>query len=315
MSELRFRDKPVIFLMGPTASGKTDLAMQLVEELNGEIISVDSAMIYRDMDIGTAKPSDEELAKAPHHLIDICDAAESYSAAQFRCDALAMIERLYEDNKWPILAGGTMLYFKTLLQGMATLPTSQPDIRARLEAIIQSQGPQELHRQLQEVDPITAQRLHPNDPQRLSRALEVYLISGKPLSQWHAEQEEQQFPFAFKQFAIAPQERSLLHERIEQRFELMLKAGFEDEVRALMQRGDLDASMPSIRCVGYRQMWSYLNNEYDLAEARYRGIVATRQLAKRQFTWLRSWDDVSWLDSLAKDNLRQVLNLIESIAI
>jgi len=309
------KQKPLICLMGPTASGKTALAIDLCEQLNGEIISVDSALIYREMDIGTAKPSAEEQAAATHHLIDICDPTESYSAAEFREDALRLIQSLYESGKWPILAGGTMLYFKTLMQGMAELPSTDPTVRAQVKQRLEESGPQGLHQWLAEFDTDSANRLHPNDPQRLSRAIEVYLMSGKPLSVWHQEQNDYVFPYAHLQLAIAPQDRAVLHQRIEQRFDSMLEQGFEDEVRRLYQRGDLSVDMPSIRCVGYRQMWSYLDNEMDLEEARFRGIVATRQLAKRQFTWLRSWENIHWLDSLSGNNTQKVLKKLDKISI
>ena len=306
---------PVIFLMGPTASGKTQLAIELVQQLQGQIISVDSAMIYRGMDIGTAKPEAHELALAPHKLIDICDPSEAYSAAQFRRDALQYIDDCYKNGKWPILVGGTMLYFKALFEGLAQLPPSDPEVRETLRLKMENEGVASLHQWLQQVDAVTAQRLHPNDPQRVTRALEVYLISGKPLSEFHQQQSEQTFPYPVCQFALAPQNRSLLHQRIEQRFDTMLQAGFEQEVAELMARNDLNGDMPSIKCVGYRQMWSYLSGELTLSEARYRGIVATRQLAKRQFTWLRSWSNIHWLDSLAKDNCAHVLKKLVNIAI
>lgn len=307
--------KPVICLMGPTASGKTDLAIELCQQLNGEIISVDSALVYRGMDIGTAKPSAKERAAAKHHLIDIREPNESYSAAEFRQDALKLIEQIDSEGKWPILAGGTMLYFKALLFGIADLPPTDDLIREQVAAHLQEKGAPGLHQWLSEIDPESAQRLHPNDPQRLSRAIEVFLISGKPLSQWHKEQQLQQIPYPVIQYAIAPQERSVLHKRIERRFDLMLEQGFEDEMRKLMARGDLNLEMPSMRCVGYRQMWQYLSGEFDLEQARYRAVVATRQLAKRQFTWLRSWEDMNWLDSLSQNNCARVLKNLGNISI
>ncbi|SUC78645.1 tRNA dimethylallyltransferase [Providencia stuartii] len=261
-----------------------------------EIISVDSALIYRGMDIGTAKPNAEELSQAPHRLIDILDPSLPYSAADFRRDALNVMEEITSQGKIPLLVGGTMLYFKALLEGLSPLPSADPATRAEIEKIAQQQGWGEIHRRLAEVDPVAAARIHPNDPQRLSRALEVYLISGQTLTEM-TQTAGEELPYNVFQFAIAPQDRKILHQRIEQRFHQMLDAGFEEEVRALYERGDLHVDLPSIRCVGYRQMWSYLEGETDYDEMVYRGICATRQLAKRQITWLRSWENVHWLDS------------------
>ena len=285
-----------IFLMGPTASGKTALAIALRKVLPVELISVDSALIYRGMDIGTAKPDAAELSAAPHRLLDILDPAEAYSAADFRRDALAAMAEIVAAGRIPLLVGGTMLYFKALLEGLSPLPSADPEVRARIEQQAAEQGWNALHQQLQEIDPVAAARIHPNDPQRLSRALEVFFISGK--TQVH-------------QFAIAPASRELLHQRIEQRFHQMLASGFEAEVRALFARGDLHTDMPSIRCVGYRQMWSYLNGEIPYDEMVYRGVCATRQLAKRQVTWLRGWEGVHWLDSEQPEQaLNKVLQVV-----
>ena len=309
---------PAIFLMGPTASGKTDLAIALCEHLPCDIISVDSALIYREMDIGTAKPSAEELARAPHRLIDICDPSESYSAADFRRDALAEMKKITEAGRIPLLVGGTMMYFKALLHGMSGLPSADPELRARLEREAAERGWQALHDELTEKDPVAARLIHPNNRQRLLRALEVIRLTGKPISAfWQAEKgasggaevedytyftrwqadEGSALPYTITQLAIAPGERKVLHDRIELRFRRMLDAGFLDEVRALMARGDLDPELPSMRCVGYRQAWEHLAGNSDYDEFVSKGVAATRQLAKRQLTWLRKWSDVHWLDS------------------
>ncbi|AIU71489.1 tRNA delta(2)-isopentenylpyrophosphate transferase [Hafnia alvei FB1] len=298
---------PAIFIMGPTASGKTALAMSLRQRFPVELISVDSALIYRGMDIGTAKPTAEELAQAPHRLIDIRDPAESYSAADFRADALREMAAITAEGKIPLLVGGTMLYFKALLEGLSPLPAADPEVRAQIEKQAQELGWEALHRQLQQVDPVSAARIHPNDPQRLSRALEVFLISGKTLTELTKISGET-LPYNVQQFAIAPATREQLHQRIALRFEQMMAAGFEAEARALFERGDLHTDLPSVRCVGYRQMWSYLEGEIGYDEMVYRGICATRQLAKRQMTWLRGWESVHWLDS------DEPLQALESVA-
>lgn len=301
--------KDVIFLMGPTASGKTALATALYQQLPCELISVDSALVYRGMDIGTAKPTLEELALAPHHLIDIRDPASNYSAADFRSDALRLIAEIQHRGNIPLLVGGTMLYFKALLDGISALPEADPVIRAQLEAEATQKGWAALHEELAKVDPVSAQRIHPNDPQRINRALEVFRITGRSLTELTAEKGE---PFAYPvhQFAIAPTERAVLHQRIALRFDQMLAAGFEQEVIQLRKRADLHLDLPSMRCVGYRQMWQYLDGDCDYAQMRERGIAATRQLAKRQLTWLRSWQNLTWLDSDApmSENLQAVLS-------
>lgn len=302
----------VLFLMGPTASGKTDLAIRLRQQYPVEIISVDSALIYKGMDIGTAKPDADELALAPHRLIDILDPAEAYSAADFRRDALNEIAKIHAEGKIPLLVGGTMLYFKALLQGLSPLPAANPEIRKQIEQEATEKGWQALHNELRAIDPVSAERIHPNDPQRLSRALEVYRISGKSLTEL-TETKGEPLPFRVKQFAVAPKDRALLHKRIELRFEKMIQAGFEDEVKALYAREDLNPDLPSIRCVGYRQMWEYLDGESTLDDAIFRGICATRQLAKRQITWLRSWDDLVWLDSEhVEDSMKTLTDAIAS---
>ncbi len=286
-----------IFLMGPTAAGKTNLAIKLVQEHDCEIISVDSAMVYKGLDIGSAKPCPEELSLAPHRLIDIVDPAEPYSAARFRDDALSAMEDITAKGKVPLLAGGTMLYYKTLLEGMNNLPDSNPSIRQELQLELETKGLQELHSELAKIDPESANRINCNDPQRTLRALEVYRVSGKTLSQLHSEQEDEEFPYDVCQLALIPSDRAVLHQRIEKRFHLMMEQGFLDEVKALHQRKDLNTELPAIRSVGYRQIWQYLDGELSLDEAIERAIIATRQLAKRQFTWLRSWQGLQQIQS------------------
>ena len=291
--------KPLaIFLMGPTASGKTDLAIQLRQQLPVEVISVDSALIYRGMDIGTAKPSKAELALAPHRLIDICDPAESYSAMNFRHDALREMRDIIAQGKIPLLVGGTMLYYKALLEGLSPLPSADEKVRSEIEAKAALIGWGGLHQELSKIDPISAQRINPNDSQRINRALEVFYLTGKTLTELTAQKGEA-LPYDILQFAIAPEQREVLHLRIEQRFHKMIELGFQQEVEKLYRRPDLNENLPSIRCVGYRQMWEYLRGDYDHDEMVFRGICATRQLAKRQITWLRGWTSpIQWLDSL-----------------
>ena len=313
---------PAVFLMGPTASGKTDLALQLARELPCEIISVDSALIYRGMDIGSAKPSSEILQEYPHHLVDILDPAQSYSAALFREDALIAMADITARGRIPLLVGGTMLYYKALTDGLASMPAADPQVRAALELQAKTDGWAAVHAELQRVDPMSAERIHPNDPQRIMRALEVWRVSGLSMTEHRAQQALQKqasncghLPYNVATFAIAPQQRSVSHERIAQRFHLMLEQGFIAEVEALWQRGDLHADLPSIRAVGYRQAWSYLQGDYTYDEMIERGIIATRQLAKRQFTWLRSWEDIEWLDSLSRDNLSHALKRLNQLTI
>ncbi|AGH37502.1 tRNA (adenosine(37)-N6)-dimethylallyltransferase MiaA [Bibersteinia trehalosi] len=289
---------PAIFLMGPTASGKTDLAIALRQRLPVEVISVDSALIYKGMDIGTAKPSKAEQALAPHRLIDILDPSESYSVMNFREDALREMADITAQGKIPLLVGGTMLYYKALLDGLSPLPSADLAIRAEIEAKAAQIGWAGLHAELLKIDPVAGARINPNDSQRINRALEVFYISGKSMTELTAQQGEA-IPYHITQFAIAPQDRAVLHQRIEQRFHKMMEQGFEQEVRALFARGDLNVDLPSIRCVGYRQMWEYLEGKISLDEAIFKGICATRQLAKRQITWLRGWtSELEWLDSL-----------------
>lgn len=314
-SSVKGAQHPVICIMGATATGKTDLAVRLAEQLPCDLISVDSALIYRGMDIGTAKPDAELLARAPHRLIDIRDPAESYSAAEFRSDALQQIDSIHQAGRIPVLVGGTMLYFKALLEGLANLPKADPRVRDRLLAQAEAEGWQSLHQQLQRVDPVSAQRIHPNDPQRLQRALEVYELTGTTLTELWQAQQASKLPFTPLQLNIDVADRKLLHRRIEQRFDTMIKAGFEAEVAALYLRGDLDPSMPSIRCVGYRQMWSYLDGEVGLDTMRARGIIATRQLAKRQLTWLRSWQGAQRIDACDPNILSNTLKLVDDYLI
>ncbi|WP_415888105.1 tRNA (adenosine(37)-N6)-dimethylallyltransferase MiaA [Neptuniibacter sp. QD37_6] len=297
--------------MGPTASGKTDLAMKLYDHMPCEIVSVDSAMIYKGMDIGTAKPDHEMLARYPHRLIDICDPSEAYSAAEFRTDALKQIEEIRSAGKVPILTGGTMLYFHALKNGLANLPEADAAVRERLLQEAEAEGWAAMHARLAEVDPESAKRLNPNDAQRLQRALEVYEITGRSMTDLWAEQEKQKPDFPIVSLAVMPQDRSELHDRIARRFDIMLEQGFVDEVRALWDRGDLDLQMPSVRCVGYRQVWEYFAGTWDYDTMKFKGVVATRQLAKRQVTWLRSWENLNWIDTHDTNLLQNALKFIE----
>lgn len=299
-----------ILLVGPTAAGKTDLAIALHERLGCELISVDSAMVYRGMDIGSAKPSAEELARAPHRLIDIRDPAEPYSAAEFRQDALGEMRQISAAGGVPLLVGGTMMYLRQLLHGVANLPSSDPAVRAELAAEARAGGLAALHAELARVDPASAARIHPNDPQRLMRALEVYRLSGRPLSELWAEQRAETFPWRTLSIGLAPSDRGVLHQRIARRFDAMLAEGLLEEVMALRARGDLSLDLPSMKSVGYRQAWEHLDGDYDLETLRLRGIVATRQLAKRQLTWMRSWEGLQWVDTLGGDPLDAVLKLV-----
>ena len=296
---------PVIAIMGPTASGKTGLALDIAAKVESEVISVDSALVYKGMDIGTAKPTQEEQAGVVHHLIDIIDPAQSYSVSQFVNDTNALIGDILARGKVPILAGGTMMYFNALINGVSPLPKSDEKIRDEITQQAQRLGWSKLHDELRGVDPISGERIHPNDPQRITRALEVYRSTGKTLTHWQ-QQEGEKCPYNIAQFAIAPADRAVLHERIATRFDLMLEQGFENEVVKLYERSDLHEDLPSIRSVGYRQMWQYLDGQLSYAEMRERGIIATRQLAKRQLTWLRGWEQVTWLDTFANDNLTKI---------
>ena len=281
---------PVIFLMGPTASGKTDLAISLLDHMPIELVNVDSAQIYRQMDIGTAKPDAETLRKAPHRLLSFCDPAETYSAADFAIDAKKEIADIHNTGRIPLLVGGSMLYFKVLLEGLSDLPAADKAIRQSIQEQADKEGWASLHQQLQLVDPKTAARLHPNHSQRIQRALEVYQITGTPLSELQSQSGGGiQELYDVRQYALTMQDKALLHQRIEMRFMAMMDAGFADEVEALYRRGDLHADMPSIRAAGYRQLWDYFEGRCGLDEAVEKAIIATRQLAKRQQTWLRNW--------------------------
>lgn len=286
----------IFCLMGPTASGKTGLACELVQHLPFEIISVDSAMIYRGMNIGTAKPSAQELLQAPHHLIDIKDPTESYSAAQFCSDATALCDSILNKGKIPLLVGGTMMYFNALQKGLSILPEADEQIRRQLEDEAAQIGWDVLYQKLQAVDPVTAGRLHAHDTQRIQRALEVFYLTGTPLSAFLAE-EKKEAKYRFVNLVLFPEDRAWLHERIAQRFKHMLDDGLIDEVGQLQGHWNLERNLPSMRCVGYRQVLEYLQGDYDFPAMCEKGIAATRQLAKRQLTWLRHWDDVLRYDS------------------
>ncbi len=282
-----------IWLMGPTASGKTNLALELAKHLPVELISVDSALVYRGMDIGTAKPDADTLREYPHRLIDIIDPAEAYSSARFRADALAAMREIHARGKIPVLVGGTMLYYRALQDGLADLPVSSPEVRSDIQAEAAAQGWAAMHAKLALVDPLIAARLHPNDPQRVGRALEVWRLTGVPLSEWQARGREQAAPDVGRvlKLALMP-ERALLRERIAERYALMLEQGFVGEVEALRARGDLHLGLPSMRAVGYRQVWEFLDGAHTYERMVELGVTATRGLAKRQMTWLRSERDV-----------------------
>lgn len=302
---------PAIFIMGPTASGKTGLAVELYEHLPVELISVDSALVFKDMNIGTAKPEASMLARAPHHLIDLIPPTEVYSAATFRNDALKLMAEITARGKIPLLVGGTMLYFKALQGGLSQLPQADADVRQKLDAQAAEIGWPAMHRKLAEVDPETAARLAPADSQRIQRALEVYEISGKTMTALHQSSAGDQLPYQLLKIALIPSDRTVLHDRIAIRFDDMLKQGFVDEVRHLLSKyPSLHADMPSMRCVGYRQALDHLADHYDVAELRDRGIFATRQLAKRQLTWLRGMDDTFEVDCLNPKVFELVLNEI-----
>jgi tRNA dimethylallyltransferase len=299
-----------IFLMGPTASGKTAVAVELVRQLSLEIISVDSALVYRGMTIGTAKPDARTLHAAPHRLIDIRDPAETYSAAEFRRDALREMDDIFRRGNTPLLVGGTMLYFRALERGLSELPAADPGVREQLELEARDTGWAAMHERLAGIDPESATRIHPNDPQRIQRALEVYELTGSSLSELCAAGRDAPPGYRFLKIILAPEDRALLHERIRQRFNRMLEQGFLDEVRALHERGDLSPDLPSMRAVGYRQAWDYLDGKLSAEEWVERAVIATRQYAKRQMTWLRSEPDCHWVDSLGQNPLAELLELV-----
>lgn len=333
---LRLSDlPPAIFLMGPTASGKTGVAVELVRHLPVELISVDSALVFRDMNIGTAKPDAATLARAPHHLIDIIDPTGAYSAAAFRKDALRLMADITARGKIPLLVGGTMLYFKALREGLSVLPQADAALRAELDAEIERYGIEHLHARLAEVDPETAARLHATDTQRIQRAMEIFLVSGKPMSELISNSpsppsplpqageggrrpEEGQLvaddlPYKIIPIALVPSDRVVLHQRIATRFAEMLKQGLVDELRGLRKKYDLHANMTSMRCVGYRQAWEHIDGRITEAELLEKGTAATRQLAKRQLTWLRATPDIIELDCLAPNLVQTVLNRIDHL--
>jgi tRNA dimethylallyltransferase len=288
-------DATAVLLTGPTASGKSALAMAIAERLPVEVVSVDSAQVYRAMDVGTAKPGAAERRAVPHHLIDVVDPTEAYSAARFRADAIRLVGEIAARGRIPLLVGGTMLYFKALRDGLSELPAADPDVRAAIDAEARSRGWPALHAELARVDPETAGRLAPGDAQRIQRALEVFRVTGAPFSRRLGGRTDAA-PFALHAIGLMPGDRSLLHERIAARFDAILAAGLVDELRDLRARYALDPGLPSMRCVGYRQAWQHLEGEYDRAELRDRGVFATRQLAKRQLTWLRAWPGLRVFD-------------------
>lgn len=299
-----------VAIMGPTASGKTASALAIARQVPCEIISVDSALVYRGMDIGTAKPSKEELAAVPHHLIDIIDPLDSYSVAQFRADTLRLVDEISARGKVALLVGGTMLYYKGLADGLDDLPGADAALRAQLDEEAARIGWPAMHARLAAVDAETAARLKPNDAQRIQRALEIHALSGKPMSELLAQREREELPFQLASYALEPSDRAWLHERIARRFDLMLEGGFLDEVQTLRARGDLHSGLPSVRCVGYRQAWEYFDGHIDYAAMRETGIIATRQLCKRQLTWLRAMPQRTVVDCCAPDAARQLQELV-----
>ncbi len=300
-SAIRQKSPPAILLMGPTASGKTAVAARLARTLPCEIISVDSAQVYKGMNIGTAKPQAELLREAPHHLLDVIEPHESYSAARFRDDALALMREVTERDRIPLLVGGTMMYFQALTEGLNDLPEADPMIRLMIDTMAEEQGWPAVHAKLRRVDPETAARLEPNDAQRVQRALEVYYLTNQPMSKLLQKPKYVYFPYTPIRISLVPGDREALHARIAQRFDAMIEAGLVSELRRLREDYGLEPGMPSMRCVGYRQAWEHLEGRIDLAALREQGIAATRQLAKRQLTWLRAMENVTEFDCLAED--------------
>ena len=308
----------VICLMGPTASGKTSLAVDLVQQHPLQIVSVDSAQIYQEMNIGTGKPEQEVLDVAPHRLIDFIDPSVLYSASQFRTDAFREIDEILDVGDMPLLVGGTMLYFRVLRDGLADMPHANPEVRSEIEKLAKEQGWEAVHQQLAAVDPDSAARIHPNDPQRIQRALEIYRVSGETMTSLHAQMQTKQeamLPYNLHFFAIQPEDRGVLHSQIETRFRQMLSQGLVDEVQALRSRGDLNHQLPSIKSVGYRQVWQYLDGEIEYDDMVERSIIATRQLAKRQLTWLRSWPSLQSLSDSSHQSVQRVLKYVDTISI
>jgi len=313
---VRRRDQPVICLMGPTASGKSAVALALAERLDVELVSVDSVMVYRGMDIGTAKPGAAERARVPHHLIDVRDPLQTYSAAEFAADAHRCVEAILDRGRIPLLVGGTMLYFAAFVEGLADLPPASAEVRARLEEEMSSRGPDALHAELARVDPDVARKVHPNDPQRLQRALEVYRLTGVPMSAWWAETGGAGARDCYRliRFSLEPA-RDVVRAAVARRFGEMLEAGLIDEVKNLLDRGDLAPDLPAMRAVGYRQVIEYLTGRADFEEMQRRAVAATRQLAKRQFTWLRRWRDVQRIDPGATDAAAAILKNLRAVSI
>jgi tRNA dimethylallyltransferase len=304
---------PALFIMGPTAAGKTDLAIEIAKHADVEIISVDSALVYKGMDIGTAKPDEQTLSHFPHHLVNILEPTEAYSAGSFKADALNLMADITARGKIPILVGGTMLYFKSLQYGIADLPAADPQVRKRLAELQDTHGLAYLHERLEKVDPVSAARIHVNDPQRLQRALEVYEITGKSLTELTEETASVDFPYRAIKIILSPFDRSILHQRIEKRYSTMMQNGFIEEMRALYSNPAYHADLPAIRAVGYRQAWAFLSGEYDEETFIYKAVVATRQMAKRQLTWLRSQPDGVWFDSGSGLPTQSVFNFLKDV--
>ena len=294
--------------MGATATGKTDLALHLYENINCEIVSVDSAMVYRGLDIGTAKPDRETLDRIPHHLIDICEPTEAYSAARFQQNANALIKKIIDKGKLPLLVGGTGLYFRALERGLSELPGADYHVRARIKEEAERTDWQSMHKKLRQIDPEAAARISENDPQRIQRALEVYEVSGKTLSSMLSENKKQACRYSIKKMVLLPNDRSLLHRRIKKRLLAMLKGGLVEEVEHFHKRGDLFANLSSMRLVGYRQIWNYLDGDINYQEMQDQAIAATRQMAKRQITWFRHEDNTELFDPYDADICNKIIN-------